>query len=369
MKSFVARWSAEEGDTYVLSLVRAIWGALLLFGAVRETLRLFHPPHFADVFHVPMVPEALVPGRTVFAALATTQLVLALLIVSGRLARPALLATALLGVYLLVCDRLGYHNNRYALFLVAFLLAFSPCDRAFVLGRSALTAEQRKGPLWAARLAQLQMSIIYIASGGSKLLDPDWRGGLVLGDRLLRYTSIAVAKGVPAPVMAVLADPGFSSGLSKLAIATELFLAVGLFLRRTRPFAIWWGVMFHLTIEVTSKVELFTWLSLTLYALFAFPTLRERALVYDPARPLDRFVASMTRRLDWLARFERRAEPAGAARDGFVVMDRDGTSATGLRGFAVLARGIPLFFPLSVPLWVLGRALSPRTDDARSAAC
>src|SRR6185369_6945423 len=110
----------------------------------------------------------------------------------------------------------------------------------------------RRGPLFAQRLAQLQMAIIYIASGGSKLLDADWRSGRVIGDRLARSLSLAVSKGVPPEVMAVLSDPGVASALSKLAIGTELFLAVALFVPRARFFALWWGVMFHLTIEVTS---------------------------------------------------------------------------------------------------------------------
>jgi hypothetical protein len=369
MTSVVRRWLSEEGDTYVLSLVRAIWGGFLLFSAVREAARLFRGPHFADVFHVPLVPEALVPGRALWVALVAAQIVLALLIASGRWARPALLVTALIGMYLLGADRLSYHNNRYALLLVAFLLAFSPCDSAFVVGKPALAANMRRGPLFFARLAQVQMSIIYLASGGSKLLDPDWRGGLVLGDRLVRATSIAVAKGVPATLMAVLSDPSFASALAKLAIGTELVLAVALFVPRTRSFALWWGVMFHLTIEVTSKVELFTWFSLVLYALFAVPALHERAFLYDPARRPDRLVLGMIRRLDWLARFETRADPVAAGHGRFMMVDRDGTRASGLRGATLLARGIPLFFPLFVPLWVLARVLSPRTDDTRHAAC
>ena len=133
------------------------------------------------------------------------QLGLALLVTLGRYARPSLLVSAALGIYLLTCDRISYHNNRYALFLFSFLIAFTPCDRAFVgrpfvrksgtqppLGRGA-----RTGPLWAARLAQVQLAIIYLSSGGSKLLDPDWRGGDVIGDRLRRSFSLAVAKGVP----------------------------------------------------------------------------------------------------------------------------------------------------------------------------
>jgi hypothetical protein len=213
------------------------------------------------------------------------------------------------------------------------------------------------------------MAIIYVASGGSKLLDPDWRDGRVIGDRLARATSMAVARGVPASMMEGLADPAVAGALAKLAIGTELFLAVALFLPRTRSFALWWGVMFHLTIEATSQVELFTWLSLSVYALFAVPTLRERAVLYDPARSLGAVMARTVGRLDWLARFEIRADASAAGRHGFVIVERDGTCATGLLGVARIARAIPLLFPLSVPLHVLARAFSSRAEDARAAAC
>jgi hypothetical protein len=362
------RWQTEEGDAYVVSLVRVILGVFLLWSGLREWGRAFGDTYFAEIFHIPIVPEALVPGRAVFAVLAAAELGLATLVIAGRLVRPSLLATAVIGLYLLLCDRLAYHNNRYALLLFALLLAFAPCDRAFVFRRKPATPEQRQGPLWAARLAQAQMAIIYLASGGSKLLDADWREGRVIGDRLVRGTSMAIAKGVPAELMEVLAHPALASGLAKLAILTELFLAVGLFLPRARAFALWWGVMFHLTIEVTSQVELFTWLSLSVYALFAVPSLRERAVLYDPASWWGGLVARAVRRLDWLERFEIRADAGPAAR-GLVIVERDGTRAAGLLGAARVARAIPVFFPLFVPLRLLALAFSSRSEDARTVAC
>src|SRR5438045_192348 len=78
---------------------------------------------------------------------------------------PALFAHSLIGRVLLIFDRSHYHNNRYALFLFAFLLAFAPCDRAFTFGRRP--PADRKGPLWAQRLATVQLAMIYIGSGGS----------------------------------------------------------------------------------------------------------------------------------------------------------------------------------------------------------
>src|SRR5262249_16838168 len=155
---------------------------------------------------------------------------------------------------------------------------------------------------WAQRLAQVQLCLIYLGSGGSKLLDPDWRGGLVIGDRLTRSFARSVSMGVPPGLMHWLADPRLARVLSKPPIGTELFLAVGLLLPRTRVVALFAGLVFHVLIELTSDVELFGWLCLTMYALFAMPATRERVVRYDPARA--RLAARVVERLDWLRRFE-----------------------------------------------------------------
>lgn len=267
MLPFLRRWRDEEGDVYVLGAVRVVLGVLLLANALRAAgeLRL---GYFGDAFHWPLLPEALVPSHDVYSALVLGQLVLAVLVVVGMRARDALLVSSLLGTYVLVCDRLEYHHNRWALFCYAGLLAFAPCDRSF---RLTAFHGSRVGPLWAARLAQLQVSIIYLASGGSKLLDPDWRSGRVLLERFHLYAQSVDGGGIQAWLVEVVSRPYVAGILAALAIATELFLAVALWWRRTRVLALCWGILFHLAIEATSRVEGFTWLTLAVYALFLTP--------------------------------------------------------------------------------------------------
>jgi hypothetical protein len=256
-----------------------------------------------------------------------------------------------LGLYLLGCDRLQYHNNRYALLVYAFLLARSPCDARVTVRRRAPSSGAE--PLWAQRLAQLQVCIIYLSSGGSKLLDADWRGGLVLGDRLRRYGPVAVSAGAPAGLVEWLGQPAIAEVLAKGAIATELGLVLALWHPRLRPFALWWGVMFHLTIEVTSKVDIFTWLTLSMYALFAIPTTRERVVEFGPR---GRRWAKLVTLLDWLHRFEPRPRPGiRDASPSVLLIDRDGRVATGLDAWALAARALPLLFPFWVPLFCVAK--------------
>jgi hypothetical protein len=347
-------WYDESGDAYVLGLVRLALGVLLFWQALGAAQEL-RAGYFGDAFHVPMLPDALVASRRVYLGVVAARLVLAAMVAVGHRARWALLGSALLGAYVMACDRLQFHHNRYALVCFALLVSLGPCDRSFCITHAPATAAERAGPLWAQRLAQAQLSVIYLASGGSKLLDDDWRSGLVLGDRLARYGYQAVAKGVPRAIVDTLSTPWASSALAKGAIATELFLAVGLWHKRTRVIALWWGVLFHLTIEVTSRVEAFTWLTLAAYALFVTPDVHARKLYFDPSRAKGKILARLVATFDWLARFEVKAWEPDDLKKGHsvVIVRRDGTRATGIRAFAMAARCLPILFPLWAPVAIV----------------
>jgi hypothetical protein len=352
MLGALRRWVSETGDTYPLGVVRMGVGVLSFWHALQAARELEHDGYFGDHFHLPFLPEALVPSRSVYTVIVAARLLAAVLVTVGYVPRPALVVSALLGLHTLLSDRIGYHHNRYVLDLYSLLLSLSPCDRALVLTGPPSTPTSRMGRLWAQRLAQLQLCIVYVASGGSKLLDADWRNGLVLGDRFARYGYQALAKGVPRELVELLSQPLATSALAKLAIATELLLAVGLWPRRTRAFALWWGVGFHLTIEATSQVETFTWLTILMYALFATPDVRARKLFFDPSRGKGVVIARFVVLFDWLARFEVRPWEPDALKGGhtIVVVRRDGTRATGVRAFAMVARCVPVLFPLWGPL-------------------
>jgi hypothetical protein len=350
MLDALRRWRDEIGDATLLGAVRVALGALLFAQALRSAGEL-SGGYFGDVFHWPLLPEACVPSRSVYTLLLAIEGTLAALVVTGWLARPALLASGALVLYITACDRLQFHNNRVALAYYAILLSLAPCDRSFVLGRRA--ASTGGAPLWAARLAQVQVSIIYIASGGSKLLDPDWRGGRVIFERFVLFGHNAVDRGVPEAVVEWLTRPAVGELLAKAAIATELLLAFGLWLPASRVFCLWWGAWFHFVIESTSRVEGFTWLTLAAYMLFVTPDVRARALVVDASNPRAVALARAVRLLDWFARFHvaTRGPDCASERPSFVaVVRRDGRRETGIGALAAVAACVPLLFPLWLPL-------------------
>jgi hypothetical protein len=306
------------------------------------------------------LPEILVASRDAYVFIVGAQILLSLLVVAGIRAREALLSSALAGAYVLACDRLQFHNNRWALDIDALLLSLAPCDRAWAIGR--MRWAPRIGPLWAVRLVQAQLSLIYLTSGGSKLMDPDWRSGRVLFERFVLFGANAVDQGVPQGIVRALTRPEVGSLLAKMAIATELVLAIALWSPSVRALAMWWGLWFHLSIEASSRVEGFSWLTLAVYALFSTPDASARRLEFDPARPLARALARAVQQADWLARFEVRplSRECAAAGPPLVAVDRDGTAAVGLRAVAVIARGTPLLFPLWLPLAAAASLTKPR---------
>lgn len=355
----------EEGDGYVFGLARMGFAVLLGLQTWRLLRSTLERGYFGDWFHLPLVPDALVPPAGVFIGLLGVRLLLSALVLGGRLSREALALHALIGLHWLLCDRLQYHNNRFALLLLAFLCAFTPCDRSWLLFRGrahTLPQAERRGPTWARHLIALQIAAIYLSSGGGKLLDPDWLGGQTMLVRFAQGVDTLVQRGWPLPdwSVALASAHWFASAVSKGAIFLELALAFGLSWGRTRVVALWAGVMFHLGIELSSRVELFSWVMGVGYvAAFVTPELRERTLVIDPTWRFARVVRRLGTSLDWLARLhveEARSGPGGRV----VFVDRDGHRLTGLAAAAGMARVLPLFFPFWGPLALVSK-LTART--------
>lgn len=343
-------WLDEERDPYVLGLMRLVFSTLLLLLAFKLWTE-YRVAYFGDVFHLPLWPEALVPSRSAYVALLALQATSAAAALVGFLPRPALATSALLGLYGLLCDRLHYHNNRYELLLLALLVALTPCDRSLLVwGRP----RPDPAPRWAVRLVAAQLSIVYLASSLGKLLDADWRGGSVLLPRFAAANPLLEQLGLRS-LMGLLSAPWFARVASLAAIAAELFLALGPWFRRPRALALWVGTLFHLGIELSAHVELFSYTMLGGYLAFVSPERRERTALWHPKSRGAGLLFWFCRRLDVLCRFEHRLEPQ--QRELLIVRDRLQREHRGLAALRELSRATPLLFPLWLPLWLLSRAL------------
>jgi hypothetical protein len=254
----------DEGDPTQLALVRVGFG-LLLLNEARLATDALHSGFFGAYFHQPYLPESLVPSEGVYDLVLAAQWIAGGLVVLGRFARPALLVAASLLVYGMLCNRLEFHHYKHTMAAFSTLLAFSPCDRHLVLGRAAVPGP---APLWAQHAIKAQVSFMYLASGGSKLFDPDWRGGLMMRGMVQAFARLVHDRGVPQSLLDAMQTLLGASLLAKGAIGTELALAVLLWWPRALWVALVVGVAFHLVISLMTPVQLFTYEMLLVYTLF-----------------------------------------------------------------------------------------------------
>ena len=343
----------ELGDTHVLALVRIGFGLLLGHEAWLATETFRRVGFFGNYFHQPMLPEALVTSIWLYRLILGAQWATAAAIIVGRHARPALLVAASLLLYTMLCDRLSFHHYKHTMLTFSTLLAFTPCDRHLVLGRRG---DDEAAPMWAANVIKAQVSVMYLASGGSKLFDPEWRGGLQMRGMVRSFARLVEHRGMPDDWVLTLQHPVVSSWLAKGAIATELSLAIFLWWPKTRRMALWVGLLFHLTISLMTPVLLFTAEMLIIYLIFATPDRQARVLRYDPARSS---LAPVIKVFDWLGRYRLEL----SSNTILTVVDRDGTELEGIQAAACVFATIPILFVAWPAVALLARLTRPRADD------
>jgi hypothetical protein len=273
----------------------------------------------------------------------------------GLLTRLATATTFAIVTYNLFLSTTHFHNNRAYLVIVLGLLAAAPCGRELSLdawlrrrrGRPALDLSAPAWPLW---LLRFECAAVYGASGLSKLLDPDWFGGTVTWQRVVRAREELEGWPLPDWALSLLTDRGFHTGAAKFIILTELFIAAGLWWRGSRYAAVWVAVVFHLAIEISASVQVFSLLAIAVLVIWAVPSTRDRVIRIDPTAARQRRWSAAVRRLDWLARFRFEPAPSGSAPE---VVDRDGSRLRGAPAVAFALSRLPLTAWFALPTLLL----------------
>jgi hypothetical protein len=299
---------------------------------------------YRDTFHEPYTAWYPELPRGLYVALLWVGAAAAVAMTVGFATRVATATTAGVVAYNLFLSTTHVHNNRAYLVIVLAGLAVAPCGRelsvdAWRWRRRGLPPLALTAPAWPLLLLRFEASVVYGASGLSKLVDPDWFGGTVTWHRTVRVRDELVASPLPGWAIDVLADRSFHIYAAKVIVLTEIFLALGLWWRATRDAAVWVAVCFHVMIELTARVEVFSYLAIAALVIWAVPATRDRVLVVDPRRPGHRLLAALVRRLDWLARFRVEDGPDG---DPVTVVDRGGRVLTGAAAAARALSRLPL---------------------------
>jgi Vitamin K-dependent gamma-carboxylase len=286
--------------------------------------------------------------------------VAALAMTVGLRTRVATVTVWLIVTYDLFLSTTNFHNNRAYLVTVLAALAVTPCGRelsvdAWLRARRGLPARPTVSPAWPLWLLRFEAATVYGASGLSKLLDHDWVSGTVTWHRVVLQRSRLEASVLPGWAIDVLTNRSFHTWAAKVIIATELFIALGLW-GRTRNVAVWIAVAFHVTIQLTANVEVFSYLAIAVLVIWTVPSTRDRVLVIDPLAPGPRRLARTVGALDWLARFRIEHGPPGAP---VRLVDRDGRVLTDGRAVRFALSRLPVTAWFALPTLVPGGRLRP----------
>lgn len=193
---------------------------------------------YRDTFYEPYVSWYPEVPRALYIGLLCVGVLAALAMTFGVRPRAASVVAFVVVAYNQLLSTTHFHNNRTYLLIVLGVLAVAP---------------RREGPAWPLHLLRIEAATVYGASGLSKLLDADWFGGRVTWGRVVK-----VQEQVPDWLVGTLTSRDLHTVLAKVIVLTELFIAVGLLVRRTRVAAVVVAVTFHLAIAVTADVQVFS---------------------------------------------------------------------------------------------------------------
>ena len=159
----------------------------------------------------------------------------------------------------------------YLFRILAFLLLLMPSGHALSVARflpgkwKRLPCPQQRFPVWPLRLAQIQITLVYLSSAWEKLRGDEWLDGLAiyyvtrLDDLFGRF-----------PLPSIFFESLFVMKLTTWTVlAIECFLPIGLWLKETRRIALVLGISLHLVIDYSMNLFLFHWLMIAGLLLFS----------------------------------------------------------------------------------------------------
>jgi hypothetical protein len=152
----------------------------------------------------------------------------------------------------------------------SFYFMFAPAGAALSIDRwrraRARFWEFPPRPVWALRLIQVQLSILYLFSVWEKLRGTTWNDGTAASwsMRVQELVRLELPRWITESLLV-------SNLITYGTLAVELALAVLIWNRRARPWVLAAGVILHLGIDLTMRVGFFSLVVLLYYVAFVPP--------------------------------------------------------------------------------------------------
>jgi hypothetical protein len=251
-----------------LIIFRIIFGALLLFGALRfvskgwvEQLYILPKFHFG---YLGFEWVQKLPGNWMYLPF-IIMIITAVMIIVGYFYRFAITLFFLCFTYVELIDKSYYLNHYYFVSLMCFILIWLPANRYFsldVLRNKSI--EQQHIAQWTIRLIQFQLGVVYFFAGIAKL-NSDWLiEGQPLGIWLQAHHNIPF-------IGPLLQEKWVAIAFSWAGCLYDLFIVFFLLTARTRKFAYLFVVFFHLVTWYLFPIGVFPWVMIFSTLIFFSP--------------------------------------------------------------------------------------------------
>lgn len=279
------RFFHAQQPTLSLGLFRIVFASFLLLEVATTRQHSlfameggFHLPYFS------FIPQV---SKDTYHLLHDLQYPFIVLLGVGLLTRISCGALLVLQGFVYFSDALNFRNHPYLFLLLLFLFLLSPGAEAVSL-RSVIVWIRKKRPLASAligpdrpvtiqRMMQLELCLIYFCSGLHKL-HSYYLSGNVLSHLLGKdvrhwrpYLDFFFDPATAERLQAKLLTPQIQMIPSIGTVSLELTLPFLLWNRRTRPVAIFVGIVFHSSILLLMDIVTFSGVMMGSYLLFLNP--------------------------------------------------------------------------------------------------
>lgn len=351
-----SRWDDvidRVGSVRAIAVMRIAFGPITLVHLLPFLRDAHAGVSYDDHFWHPFISAMPDVPAWLWLALLWVGAVAAVLMTVGLCTRAATTTAFAVVAFNLLLSQTHFRHNRLFLTIVLGGLALLHSGRelsvdAWWRRRRGRRLPVATVPLWPLWLLRAQVCLVYLASGISKLVDPDWIGGLVLWDRVVRYQHVLDPTPLPGWAIDVLTSRELYYIVAPAAVLTELFIGVGLWFTGTRLAAIWIAIVFHLLIEVSASVQVFSLAAIAALAIWVTPSTCGRVVRLGDDLAMAGGLAVLIRAADWFGRF--RVERAGPGAPKISLVDRDGDGCHGWAATRLILSRLPLTFPFVAPL-------------------
>jgi hypothetical protein len=196
------------------------------------------------------------------------------LVAIGYKYRLSILVFFLSFTYIELMDKTTYLNHYYFVSVISFILFFLPCNAQFSIDAVIRRKSYKMVPNWTIDSLKLMLGIVYLCAGLTKI-NSDW---------LLRAMPLKLwlksKYDLPVVGQTIMQQEWFHYFMSWGGMFYDLSIPFLLLLKKTRSFAFFLVVMFHIVTRILFPIGMFPYIMILSTIIFFDATLHERILLF-----------------------------------------------------------------------------------------